>query len=83
MLLRDAKQCFSCLKLLFVGEIQQKQAIWCLKRKFLNINFNIWSFKTNITFVSMLIFKENVIVHVDANIHIYFLPPYLEFCDHS
>ncbi len=38
MLLRDAKQCCSCKELFFVGEMEQKQAIWCLKRKSLTIN---------------------------------------------
>ncbi len=32
------KKCCGCLELFFVGEIEQKQAIWCLKRKSLNIN---------------------------------------------
>ncbi len=30
MLLRDAKQCCGCLELSFVGEMEQKQAIWYL-----------------------------------------------------
>ncbi len=38
VLLRDAKQCCSCLEFFFVGEMQQKLAIWCLKCKSLNIN---------------------------------------------
>ncbi len=38
LLLRDAKQCCSCLELFFVGEMAQKQAAWCLKRKSFNIN---------------------------------------------
>ncbi len=29
--------------IIFVGEIEQKQAIWCLKRKSLNINFSLKS----------------------------------------
>ncbi len=42
----------------FVGEMQQKQAIWHLKRKSLNINllFIELLYKINITFVIMLIF---------------------------
>ncbi len=38
----------------------QKQAIWCLKRKSLNINllFIERLYKINITFVIMLIFEE-------------------------
>ncbi len=44
----------------FVGEIEQKQPIWCLKRKSLGINllFIKLLYKTNITFVTMLIFKK-------------------------
>ncbi len=38
MLLRDAKECCSCLELFFVGEMQQRQAIWCIKSKSLDIN---------------------------------------------
>ncbi len=60
MLLRDAKQCCSCLGLFFVGEMEQKQALWCLKRKSLNINllFVELLYKINITFVIVLIFEE-------------------------
>ncbi len=59
MLLRDAKQCCSCLELFFVGEMEQKQAIWCIKRKSLNINLLfIELYKINITFVIVLIFEE-------------------------
>ncbi len=60
MLLRDTKQCCSCLELFFVGEMEQKLAIWCLKRKSLNINllFIELLYKINITFVIMLIFDE-------------------------
>ncbi len=57
MLLRDAKQCCGCLELFFVGEIEQKQAIWCLKRNSLIINLFIeLLYKINVTFVIMLIF---------------------------
>ncbi len=44
----------------FVGEMEQKQAIWCLKHKFLNINllFIELLYKINIIFVIMLIFEE-------------------------
>ncbi len=39
--------------------MQQKQAIWCLKCKSLNINLFIeLLYKINITFVIMLIFEE-------------------------
>ncbi len=58
MLLRDAKQCCSCLELFSVDEMEQKQAIWCLKRKSLNINllFIELLYKINITI--MLIFEQ-------------------------
>ncbi len=44
--------------IIFVGEIEQKQAIWCLKCKSLNINFLFIEllYKINITFVIMLTF---------------------------
>ncbi len=60
LLLRDAKQCCSCLELFFVAEMERKQAIWCLKRKSLNINllFIELLYKINITFVIMLLFEE-------------------------
>ncbi len=60
MLLRDAKHRCSCLELFFVGGMQQKQAIWCLKCKSLNINllFIELFYKINITFVIVLIFEE-------------------------
>ncbi len=76
----------------FVGETGQKQAIWCLKRTSLNINlfFIELLYKINITFVIMLIFEEkNLHSSCDFNhmkyiyIYMHFLPPYLEFCDHS
>ncbi len=59
MFLRDAKQCCGCLELFFC-EMEQKHAIWCLKRKPLNINllFIELLYKINITFVIMLIFEE-------------------------
>ncbi len=42
----------------FVGEIEQKQAISCLKHEYLNINLFIELFhKIRITFVIMLIFR--------------------------
>ncbi len=37
MLLRDTKQCCGCLELFFVGEMEKKQAIWCLKCKSINL----------------------------------------------
>ncbi len=44
----------------FVGEMQQKQAIWCIKCKSLDINllFIELLYKINITFVIVLIFGE-------------------------
>ncbi len=88
MLLKDAKHRCSCLELFFVGEIEQKQAIWCLKHKCLNINLFIeLLYKINITFVIMLIFEEKRQSSSDFNYmkhkYIHFLPPYLEFCDNS
>ncbi len=46
--------------IIFVVEIEQEQAIWCLKCKSLNINFLFIELlqKFNITFVIMLIFGE-------------------------
>ncbi len=45
---------------IFVREIEQKQEIWCLKCKSLNINFLFIELlhKINITFVIMLTFGE-------------------------
>ncbi len=66
MLLRDAKPRCSCLELFFVGEMQQKQAIWCIKCKSLDINllFIELLYKINITFVIMLIFEEKTALFV-------------------
>ncbi len=89
MLRRDTKQRCGCLEYFFVGEIEQKQAIWCLKRKYLNINllFIDLLYKINITFVIMLILKKKRHPLCDFNYvkckYIDFLPSYLEFCDHS
>ncbi len=77
--------------IIFVGEIEQKQAIWYLKRKSLNINFLFIEllYKINITFVIMLTFGEkngplHVILTILNDINIYlFNPPYLELCDNS
>ncbi len=46
--------------IIFVGEIEQNQEIWCLKRKSLNINFLFIELlhKIQITFVIMLTFGE-------------------------
>ncbi len=52
--------------IIFVVEIEQKQEIWCLKRKSLNINLfiELW-YTINITFVIMLIFGgKNVTLRV-------------------
>ncbi len=60
MLLRDVKQCCDCVwNNFFVAEIEQKQAILCLKHKHLNINFLFIELlhKISITFVIMLIFR--------------------------
>ncbi len=66
MLLRDAKQCCSCLELFFVSEMQQKQAIWYLKCKSLNINllFIELLYKIKITLVIMHIFEEKTALFV-------------------
>ncbi len=61
MLLRDAKNsAVAVWNNFFVGEVEQNQAIWCLKHKSLNINllFIELLYKINITFVIMLIFEE-------------------------
>ncbi len=44
--------------IIFVVEIEQKQEIWCLKHKSININFLFIEllYTINITFVIMLIF---------------------------
>ncbi len=62
MLLRDAKQHCGCVWNYFVEEIEQKQEIWCLKRKSLNINllFIELLHKIKITFVIMLTFGEKM-----------------------
>ncbi len=68
--------------------MEQKQAMWCLKCKSLNINllFIELLYKINITFVIMHILKKKHLScdfnYVKRN-YIHFLPPYLEFCDHS
>ncbi len=50
--------------IIFVVEIEQKQKIWCLKRKSLNIKFLFIELlhKINITFGIMLIFGETIAV---------------------
>ncbi len=75
MLLRDAKQCCSCLELFFVGEMEQKQAVWCLKHKSLNINllFIYLLYKINITFVIELTFEEKTA----RNVNIYIFSPHI------
>jgi len=66
MLLGEAKQCSSCLEKKIVGEMEQKQAIWCLKRKSLNVNllFIELLYKINITFVIMLIYEDKTALFV-------------------
>ncbi len=48
--------------IIFVGEMEQKQEIWCLKRKSLNINllFIELLHKIKITLVIMLTFGEKM-----------------------
>ncbi len=60
MLLRDAKHRCSCFELFFVSEMEQKQAIWCLKCKSLDIRllFIELLYKINKTFVTVLIFED-------------------------
>ncbi len=85
MLLRDATQCYGCWEVFFVGEMQQKQAIWCLKRKSLNINalFIELLYKINITFVIMHILKKKQHSLLDFNYvkrkYIHVLPHILNF----
>ncbi len=85
-LLRDAKLfCGGCLELFLVGEIEQKQAIWCLKHKSLNINllFIELLYEISITFVIMLIFKEkNGTLHVILTISNDILVNMYIFCPH-
>ncbi len=63
--------------------MQKKQAIWCLKRKYLNINllFIELLYKINITFVIMLIFEEkNGTLPVNLtiwNVNIYIFCPHI------
>ncbi len=65
--------------------MEQKQAIWCLKRKYLNINllFIELLYKSNITFVTMLILKKKQNSLSDFNYakrkYIHFLPHILNF----
>ncbi len=67
--------------------MEQKQAIWCLKRKSLNINLLLIEllYKINITFVIMLIFEEKygtlrVILTVwNSYVYKHFLPHILNF----
>ncbi len=77
MLLRDVKQCCGFIKLfnycgiIFVIEMAQKQEIWCLKCKSLNINllFIELLYTINIKFVFMLIFGgKNVTLRVKLTI---------------
>ncbi len=56
-------------EIFFVGEIEEKQPFWCLKRKYIDINllFIELFYKINITFVTMQIFKEKKRVSCDIN----------------
>ncbi len=73
---------------IFLGEMERKQAIWCLKLKYLNIKLFIeLLYKINITFVIMPTLKKKRHSSFDFNYvkrkYTHFLPPYLEFCDQS
>ncbi len=55
----------SVFGMIFVGEKEQKQEIWCLKRKSLNINLLIlYNSSKTITFLIMLIFEEKMALFV-------------------
>ncbi len=77
----DSKHRCSCLELFFVCEMQQKQAIWYLKRKYLKIHllFIELLYKINITFVIMLIFwgKNGTlpVILIIWNVNIYIFCP--------
>ncbi len=55
--------------IIFVGEIEQKQGIWCLTRKYLNINFLFIELfhKINIIFVIMLTLRNKQHSSCDIN----------------
>ncbi len=70
--------------IIFVVEIEQKQEIWYLKCKSININLFLIEllYTINITFVIMLIFGgKNGTLRVILTIWNYIKPTYLEFCD--
>ncbi len=56
----------SVFEIIMCHEMEQKQEIWRLKRKFLKINllFIELLYKINITFVIMLIFEEKTALFV-------------------
>ncbi len=61
MLLRDAKNsAVAVWNNFFVGEMEQKQAIWCLKRKSLNINLLFIELLHKINITIMLIFEQKM-----------------------
>ncbi len=71
--------------MIFVGEIEQKQEIGCLKRKSLNINLFIeLLYKINITFVIMLTFSDGERCHslCDINYMKFYKYRLYIFCPH-
>ncbi len=76
--------------IIFVVEIEQKQAIWCLKRKSLTSCFlNCVKRKTTGLCNHGDFLEKNGILHVMLTYYIklykyiHFLLLYLQFCDHS
>ncbi len=89
MLLRNANKLLAVAvwDYFFVGEMVQKQAIWYLNHKSLNINLLFIELLYKINFTIILIFEQKTVLFVILtkwkDIYTHFLPPYLEFCDHS
>ncbi len=77
--------------IIFVVEIEQKQAIWCLKRLLINFLFFFNCVKSKTTGLCNHgdFFEKNGILHVMLTYYIklykyiHFLLLYLQFCDHS
>ncbi len=70
--------------IIFVGEKEQKQAIWCLKRKSLKINFLFIEllYKINITFNHAYFWRKKKTQHSSCDINymkLYFCPHILNF----
>ncbi len=65
----------------------QKQAIWYLNHKSLNINLLFIELLYKINFTIIFIFEQKTVLFVILmkwkDIYTNVLPPYLEFCDHS